>query len=405
MSCVVTVAHNPRKNIASNLPWGIELCPLGGDGGIGVSTGRFASVESGFDADPGPIVVSIKPTEPKPVMPLNSCRHRFAIALAALVFVSITSGRACAQFIESDALLTDESPLPFGMLEPPSTEELPQYFEEDFEGNRFDDAELPVPRFRKSWFQGLLLSSGWLSDTSEDGLGISHLDVQLRTGLPLGSLDNILAISPSFRVDTLSGPRGIDVPGALYETGVNFFWIKQLSPRWGARVSVAPMVRSDFTTSDGALRVFSLGLLIWKWVPEELELSFGVVSLGRDDIPVLPALGLVWTPSPLWKIEAIFPRPRIAYRLDKDGPRAETWVYFAGALGGNSWAVSRQSGETDQLSIRDFRAMLGVERVKAGGSGFFAETGWVFGRELEYEKQGVSLEFDQCLALQGGVTF
>lgn len=355
--------------------------------------------------DPEAIVVSMKPTEPKPVMPLNSCLHRFAIALAALVLVCINSGRACAQFIESDALLTDESPLPYGMLEPPSTEELPHYLEEDFEGNRFGDAELPVPRFRKSWFQGLLLSSGWLSDTSEDGLGISHLDVQLRTGLPLGSLDNILAISPSFRVDTLSGPRGIDVPGTLYETGVNFFWIKQLSPRWGARVSVAPMVRSDFTTSDGALRVFSLGLLIWKWIPEELELSFGVVSLGRDDIPVLPALGLVWTPSPLWKIEAIFPRPRIAYRLDKDGPRSETWVYFAGALGGNSWAVSRQSGETDQLSIRDFRAMIGVEKVKAGGSGFFAETGWVFARELEYEKQGVSLEFDQCLVLQGGVTF
>ena len=319
---------------------------------------------------------------------------------------------ANAQFIDSQmndsqSIASSESPLLIApsdeeRFEPPALSELPPYYAQSMTEY---DPEAPVPRFRKSWFQGLLLSGGWLDDGGSDGLGISHAEVQLRSGIPLGSLDNILAISPSFRVDTLRGPSVIDVPETLYETGINFFWKKDLSPRWSARVLVAPMVRSDFTTSDGALRIFGLGLLAWQCIPDELELSFGAVALGRDDIPVLPAVGLVWTPTPQWRVDAVFPRPRIAYRWDKDGARSETWLYLSGALGGNSWAVSRASGQIDELSLRDFRALVGMEHIRAGGQGYFVEAGWVFGRELEYARQDVSFEFDDCATIRAGVTF
>ncbi len=333
-------------------------------------------------------------------------------ALSVLLAILGTSLPVQAQFIESEAsdlprIDTSDSPLMITpreeqLFEPPALSELPPSYAQSITEL---DPEAPVPRFRKSWFQGLLLSGGWLDDGGSDGLGISHMEVQLRSGIPLGSLDNILAISPSFRVDSLRGPSVIDVPETLYETGVNFFWMKELSPRWAARVLVAPMVRSDFTTSEGAVRVFGLGLLAWQWIPKELELSFGVVSLGRDDIPVLPAIGLVWTPTPQWRVDAVFPRPRIAYRWAKDGARSETWLYLSSALGGNSWAVTRASGEVDELSIRDFRALVGVEQIRAGGQGYFVEAGWVFARELEYASQDVSFEFDDCATIRAGVTF
>ena len=311
-------------------------------------------------------------------------------------------GQAKSQFIENEEPSPLITPLEEAWLEPPGIESLPPNFSAPMESW---DPEAPVPRFRKSWFQGLQLSTGWLDDGNTDGLGITHFEAQLRSGIPLGSLDNILAISPSIRIDSLHGPTSIDVPETLYETGVNFFWMRQLSPRWAARVMVAPMVRSDFTTSENAVRVFGLGLLAWQWIPEELELSFGVVSLGRDDIPVLPAIGLVWTPTPQWRIDAVFPRPRVAYRWSKDAARSETWVYLSSALGGNTWAVSRSSGEVDELSLKDLRLLVGVEQIRAGGRGHFIEAGWVFARELEYAREDVSIEFEDCATIRAGITF
>jgi hypothetical protein len=333
-------------------------------------------------------------------------RHGRIREIRQVVWVLGILAAACvpakAQFIEEDGSSHFVAPSEDQLFEPPAMEALPPTFSESMADW---DPEAPVPRFRKSWFQGLQINSGWLDDGGNDGLGISHVEAQLRSGLPLGSLDNILAISPSIRIDSLHGPAMIDVPETLYETGVNFFWMRQLSPRWAARVMVAPMVRSDFTTSEGAFRIFGLGLLAWQWIPDELELSFGVVSLGRDDIPVLPAIGLVWTPTPQWRFDVVFPRPRIAYRLAKAGARSETWLYLSSALGGNTWAVSRTSGAVDELSLRDFRVLLGLEQIRSGGKGYFVEAGWVFARELEYERENVSLEFDDCATVRAGVTF
>ncbi len=65
---------------------------------------------------------------------------------------------------------------------PPALSELPSLYAQTMSEH---DPEAPVPRFRKSWFQGLLLSGGWLDDGGNDGLGISHAEVQLRSGIPL----------------------------------------------------------------------------------------------------------------------------------------------------------------------------------------------------------------------------
>jgi hypothetical protein len=103
---------------------------------------------------------------------------------------------------------------------------------------------------------------------------------------------------------------------------------------------VTPGVRTDFRNSDGAVRLFGLGLLTWQAVPERLALSGGAVYTGRDDFPVLPAAGLLWTPSPEWKFDVQFPSPRISRRLMKDGQSSELWGYLSGVFADNSGSAA-----------------------------------------------------------------
>ena len=146
-------------------------------------------------------------------------------------------------------------------------------------------------------------------------------------------------------------------------------------------------------------------LATWQWLPERLSLLFGVVYLDRNDLPVLPGVGLIWTPSPDQRLDLIFPRPKLARRVRFLPRQREDWVYLGGALGGRTWAVERQSGLADQLTLRDYRIYFGWERILEGGGGCFVELGYVLGRELEYEVIPVSRSFNDAVMVRGGVGY
>ena len=263
--------------------------------------------------------------------------------------------------------------------------------------------ETPITRFRNSLYQGTALSGGYVSDGGSDALSIAHYDVSVRFGVPLGGMDNVVIVAPNFRQEMIDGPSTIDLPNSLYVTGVNFTWMKTISPRLRSLAMVTPSIRSDFEATDDAVRVFGLGLLTYSLIPKKLDASVGVVYLDRDDIPILPALGVTWTPKPWWLFDLNFPRPRIAYRTAKDGAYSESWVYTGVALGGNTWAVQRANGTEDVLTLRDFQWVFGWEHLRQGGRGLFAETGVSFGRALEYERGGEEVDFDNAMFVRLGI--
>lgn len=264
--------------------------------------------------------------------------------------------------------------------------------------------ETPLQRFRQSAYQGTTLSGGVIGDSGSDALTISHYELSARFALPIDGMDNVLLIAPHFREDVVDAPAGVDIPDSLYQTGVSFTWLKTLSPRWKATTIVSPSVRSDFQTSDDAVRVFGLGMLTYRYIPETLDLSFGAVYLDRDDIPLLPVLGFNWTPTPQWQIDINFPRPRIARRVAKRGGVSESWIYTAVGLGGNTWAVERADGSHDVLTLRDYQWMFGWEGLRSGGRGWFIEGGAAFGRALEYQETDEEVDFDDALFVRMGIT-
>lgn len=267
------------------------------------------------------------------------------------------------------------------------------------------DSEEPVRRFRKRAIQKVTVAGGWLGAIGSDDLSSSFFETSIDTGVPLGSFENILGVTPGFRADFIQAAPGLDVPSELFDAGVSFFYRKPIRDRLTAMAIVRPSIRSDFTTSDNAFRIFGLGLLNWERVPEKLTLSFGAVYLGRADLPLLPAVGLTWTPQPQTRLELRFPESRLAWRLAKDGSASETWSYLTVGIGGNTWAVTRDSGQTDELSLRDVRLMMGLDHVVDGGGGWFAEVGFALNRRIEYASTDSEISLSNGVLLQAGWRF
>jgi hypothetical protein len=267
------------------------------------------------------------------------------------------------------------------------------------------DCDLPLVRFRNGCYQGSQLNYGYVYDDPNTGLAIRTLDTYATFAIPLGSMENVITFTPFFRADMLDAAATLDVPSTLYETGVKAFWRRPVNDRFSTIFLLTPSVRSDFQTSDRAFRLFGLGLLTWQWIPDRLSISGGAMYTGREDYPVLPAMGLLWTPTSDWRFDVQFPSPRISYRLAKNGATSETWAYLAGVFGGNTWAVTRANGTPDMLTLRDLRLVSGVEHQLAGNRGIFGEVGYVFDRSMEYTDVPFMQDFGATWMLRTGISF
>ena len=219
------------------------------------------------------------------------------------------------------------------------------------------------------------------------GLGLTTLDTSLTIGLPAPTVNSPLLLTPGFGtsfVDEAAGPMDPGLPPQLYDAWLQARWLSKVGDRFGVDLAVAPGWYSDFVNaSSEAFRITGHGFGAWE-ANENLRVVAGLIYLDRRDVNILPAGGLLWTPSDDQRHELVFPRPRLAWRV-AESPRAAQWVYLAGEFGGNQWAVRRESGVDDVVVYQDYRLLVGWERRPADpGASWRLETGWVTGRLVEY---------------------
>ena len=268
--------------------------------------------------------------------------------------------------------------------------------------------EQELERYKRQPLQSVSVKLGGVSGVSSGGLQQGFVDLGVGTGIPLGSFDHLLGVTPRVRIDWLGLdddtvlPANFKVPDALYQFELQFFYRREFSERLSVLAIASPAIRSDLTTDNRALRLCALGLVNWEWLRDRVTLSAGVVMLGRADLPVLPALGLLWTPNRRTRFDLRFPLARVSYRLTKNGAQSETWAYLTGGLGGTTWAVTRKDQETDEFSLRDYRLLAGWERIVSGGGGCFAEIGVAMGRRLEWEQPELEVSIPTSAMIQAG---
>jgi hypothetical protein len=129
----------------------------------------------------------------------------------------------------------------------------------------------------------------------------------------------------------------------------------------------------------------------------EVDYVMGIDYLHRDDIKLLPVVGLSYHSDivPNARLDLVFPRPKVQFGLP--GGRM---FYVAGRLGGGTWDFELPGGVEDVVTYRDYRILLGLAR----GAGKFGirsiEVGYLFGRKLSLRGSGDSMRMSDALAIQ-----
>jgi len=285
-----------------------------------------------------------------------------------------------------------------------STVTIPRPDEVDLSGA----VKLP-PGARQGLFQKATFSGTWLPASSDepDALGIGELDASVVFGVPLPRPDTPLLITPRFETSFLENAAPLDLPATLYGASTEFRHLRMFanSP-WGMDAAVTVGYYSDFEigTSD-AIRVSGRGLAIYepragtKWI-------VGVAYLNRAGATVIPVAGVIHEPASDVRWELIFPRPRVAWRLQGSVRNDERWVYLGGEFGGGIWSIARRStGELDELSYRDLRLLVGYERKLIGGLSRRFEFGYVFDRGVEFASAAPDVSLDDALFARVAVSF
>ena len=113
---------------------------------------------------------------------------------------------------------------------------------------------------------------------------------------------------------------------------------------------------------------------------------------------------MIWNPTELTHCELLFPQPKVSHQLVALGlPR---WsVFVMGEYGGGTWTIERASGATDLTDYRDTRLLVGLEWVGPTGVRGRLETGYVFGRALQYTSATPGVKPENTILVRAGITF
>ena len=245
--------------------------------------------------------------------------------------------------------------------------------------------------------QGLRFRYTYVSPGSKpEHLGMNDLDASLAFAFPnFLNLNQPLYVIPSFSLHLWDGPDGVtttsDLPSKVFDAFVDLGWEsdpnKMVSTDFGLRLGVF----SDFDTyTDRSFRVRGRALLNFRLTPVT-SFKGGVYYVNRDELKLIPAVGLLYRPDPYTRIDLYFPKPKYA-RYYRTLGTYDLWWYLTGDYGGGNWTITRDSGIEESVDINDLRAIAGFEwgpsnALAAGRRSGFAEIGYVFNREVLYHTQ------------------
>lgn len=235
------------------------------------------------------------------------------------------------------------------------------------------------------FLQEIRLDYVWMAGDNEAELGLDEVDLSAKFAIPFfRNVDRPVFITPGFAFQFWNGPKapGVHLPPQTYEAYLDAAWNPQLSPVLGAELNFRTGVYSDFQKVDErAIRFQGRGLGVVSLSPG-VKLKAGVWYLDRNKIKLLPAGGLVWTPTPDVDFQITFPDPRLAIRLPGYSS-VEWWLYCRGEYGGDNWTAEVVGGlEPYEVDYNDLRVALGVEFKTVRELRGLIEVGGAFDREL-----------------------
>lgn len=272
-----------------------------------------------------------------------------------------------------------------------------------FESQSISDRAITQDTLRSLMRPKVSFNSEWLTSSDFD---LSNYDIRVTVPTyPFFSPPPPM-ISVGFSYTDLVDADTFGLPDDLYEYSIGLSWVRPIKERWMVRSMLGVALATDNlnTTSDawqfrgGVFAVYEPNEN-WQWV-------FGAIAIGRNDLPVVPAVGVIWQPGPELKIDLTFPKPRIQ-RLLAENESRQQWGYIGMAIGGGTWAYERADHTDDQLTYGDWRVVAGWESLPTpvAGARFTAgrklglEIGYVFSRDLEFSSDSPDISLSDAVTL------
>jgi len=265
--------------------------------------------------------------------------------------------------------------------------------------------QVKPPTQRDGFFQRISATTTYLPRFGDDSAGFEDTEIYGVFALPCPTADCPLLIEPGTDFWVVDAPH-FDLPATLHDDYLEFHWLGKLSERFTADIMVTPGWHSDYHNPNGsqAFRVEAHGVGVWACSPQ-LKIALGVAYWDRLNVRLIPAGGIIWAPNDDCRFELITPKPRITYRIDC-GECFERWAYIAGEFGGGEWAIEQRGGVENILDYSDYRVMLGIEHKSLNLSlNGFAEIGYVFGRQLQYQKNLPDQNLPSTMMARIGVSY
>ena len=254
-------------------------------------------------------------------------------------------------------------------------------------------------RFRDTYLGG---------NSDPRSLGINDAEVSVTFAFPnFLTSGQPLFITPAFAIHCWDGPKnGVDdLPGSAYSAYLDLQHSTDPNLQIGAELGARVGVYSDFdSVTSESIRWQGIALALLRLTPT-MTLKAGVMYIDRNDIKILPAGGLTWTPNPQLRVDLFFPQPRISQYVSTVGTY-EVWWYAAGEYGGGAWTVTPGPGDQFQgIDINDIRVSLGLEWSSPRGINGFVEGGYVFHRYIVYTNPYREFDLDSTWMVRAGVSF
>ena len=277
------------------------------------------------------------------------------------------------------------------------------------------------PRF----LQQLRFRQMYMNRGGQSGLGWTETEMSGTFLLPLSFMpENApLLVTPGFNFNWLNGPNsavagpGAQAPPRLYAGYLDFGWNPQLTHGLSADVGFRAGIYSDFKSITWqSWRWQGRGFGVWQ-TNDKFQWRAGLIYLDRLTVKLLPAGGLVYTPGGpdgKMKFDILFPNPKFSYRLDSFRNADLRW-YLAGEYGGGTWSQKFPSNipqipaqarnTTGRIEYNDIRLISGIEWAGYYGLKGFAESAWVWNRQLRYDPNYVLYDPSSTWMIRGGLTY
>ena len=211
----------------------------------------------------------------------------------------------------------------------------------------------------------------YVAPLGDKKFGVQDLDLSASFAFPFLYNDKTpIYVTPGFTFHWWDGPKSTNspptglfdsLPPRVYDAYLDTAWNPQATPWLGGELAFRIGVYSDFSkVTAESLRYTGRGLAVLTFSPA-VQVKAGIFYLDRIRVKILPAGGIVWTPSSDVRFDILFPNPKIARRLSTIG-NTEWWLYARGEYGGGSWTIQTPGGvRPDRLQRHSIRRGAGVQ--------------------------------------------